>query len=135
MKFLDTSFLIDIIRKLPAAENTVNLLDKEGSHATSTIVVHEFLVGGYGARNSENEIAIRRKLLKKLLILPFDLRAAEASAKIEHQLRKKGKLIGGADILIAGTMVANKIETIVTRNPEHFDRISNITSITYLKKK
>ncbi|MBD3227695.1 MAG: hypothetical protein GF329_05860 [Candidatus Lokiarchaeota archaeon] len=47
-------------------------MDKEGSHATNTIVVHEFLVGCYGADNPEKELGIRRKLLQKLIILPFD---------------------------------------------------------------
>jgi tRNA(fMet)-specific endonuclease VapC len=131
MKFLDTSFLIDIIRKYPRAEKILNKLDKESPHATNTIVVHEFLVGGYGANNPEKELAIRRKLLQKLIILPFDMIAAEKSAKIEDELRKRGKLIGGADILIAGTMLANKIDSIVSRNTEHFKQISDINVIDY----
>ncbi|NHI93746.1 MAG: type II toxin-antitoxin system VapC family toxin [Candidatus Lokiarchaeota archaeon] len=131
MKFFDTTFLIDIIRKFPSAETILDRLDKEGSHATNTIVVHEFLVGAYGARNSNKELRVRRKLLQKLIILSFDLKAAEESAKIENDLRKEGKLIGGADILIAGTMIANKITTIITRNSEYFDRIQGINTITY----
>ena len=131
MKFFDTTFLIDIIRKFPSAETILDGLDKEGSDATNTIVVHEFLVGSYGARNSIKELRLRRKLLLKLIIVSYDLKAAEESAKIENDLRKEGKLIGGADILIAGTMIANKITTIVTRNSEHFDRIQGINTITY----
>ncbi len=133
MKFLDTSFLIDIIRKYPKAENILNQLDDEGPQATSTIVVHEFLVGAYGAKDSVKELAIRRQLLQKLIILPFDLDSAEESAKIEDRLRKTGKYIGGADVLIAGTMVANKLTTIVTRNPEHFERIPEVTTLKYSK--
>ncbi|MBD3227694.1 MAG: hypothetical protein GF329_05855 [Candidatus Lokiarchaeota archaeon] len=56
---------------------------------------------------------------------------AEKSAKIEDELRKKGKLIGGADILIAGTMLANKIDSIVSRNIDHFKQISEINVIEY----
>ena len=133
MKFLDTSFLIDIIRKYPAAEAVLKKLDEEGAHATSTIIVHEFLVGAYGAKDSAKELSIRRKLLQKLIILPFDLPAAEESAKIENELRKKGKYIGGADILIAGTMISNKITTIVTRNPDHFKQVAGLSTITYIK--
>ena len=134
MKFLDTSFLIDIIRKNPLAKTILNELEEEGSHVTNTIVIHEFLVGGYGAKNSKKELIMRRKLLQKLIILPYDLKAAEESAKIENKLRIKGKLIGGADILIAGTMIANKISTIITRNSEHFDRVPEIKTISYEKK-
>ena len=131
MKFLDTIFLIDIIRKYKKAEKVLMDLEKEGTHATSTIVMHEFLVGAYGAKDPVKELLARRRLLQKLIILPYDVASAEESAKIEHELRRKGKIIGGADILIAGTMIANKITTIVTRNKRHFDRISSIKTITY----
>jgi len=60
MKFLDTSFLIDIIRKYPEAKAVLNQLDNEGPNATNTIVVHEFLVGAYGAKDSVKELSIRR---------------------------------------------------------------------------
>ena len=133
MKFFDTSFLIDIIRKHISAEAILDNLDKEGPHATSTIVVHEFLVGAYGARDSAKELVIRRNLLQRLIIIPFDLPAAEESARIEDDLRKKGNIIGGADMLIAVTMITNNITTIITRNAEHFDRISGITTISYSK--
>lgn len=49
MKFLDTSFLIDVIRKEASSEDLLRELDKQGPHVTNTIVVHEFLVGAYGA--------------------------------------------------------------------------------------
>ena len=131
MKFLDTSFLIDLIRKSPPAYKISKKLEQEGPHATSTIIVHEFLVGGYGAANPKTELAARRKTLQKLIILPFNLSAAEESAKIENELRKKGKLVGRADILIAGTMIANNITTIITRNTEHFERIKEINVFKY----
>ncbi len=100
MKFLDTSFLIDIILKYPSARTVLDQLDKEGPHATNTIVVHEFLVGAYGASDIKLELKIREELLRKVIILPFNLKCAKESAKIESYLRKKGKYTGGADILI-----------------------------------
>jgi len=131
MKFLDTSFLIDIIREYSPAESLLEQLDKEGPHATSTIVVHEFLVGAYGAKKPNDEFKIRKKLLRTLIILTFDLKSAEESSKIESDLRKQGKYIGGADILIAGTMKANRIFHIVTRNVKHFKEISGIITEEY----
>lgn len=131
MKFLDTSFLIDIIRKYPPAKSILEEIDKEGPHVTNTIVVHEFLVGAYGARNIELELKVREELLRKLIILPFDLKCAKESAKAESYLRKKGKYLGGADVLIIGSMKANGLSSIITRNTKHFKVIPEINIDTY----
>lgn len=131
MKFLDTSFLIDIIRGYSPAKDILDKLDKEGPQATNAIVVHEFLVGAYGAMKSKVERKIREELLRKLIILPFDLKSAKESAKIESKLRTEGKYPGGADILIAGSIKANGLTTIVTRNTKHFKNIPGIIVETY----
>ncbi|MHA2294051.1 MAG: type II toxin-antitoxin system VapC family toxin [Candidatus Hodarchaeales archaeon] len=126
MKFLDTSFLIDVIRKKTSVKELLDDIDEQGSHVTNTIVAHEFLVGAYGANNPEKELKIRNALLSRMIILNFDLNAATKSAEVETELRKTGKLIGGADILIAGTMLSRGIKTIVTKNVKHFEQISDI---------
>ncbi|MHA2227154.1 MAG: type II toxin-antitoxin system VapC family toxin [Candidatus Hodarchaeales archaeon] len=126
MKFLDTSFLIDVIRKKTSVKELLDDIDEQGSHVTNTIVAHEFLVGAYGANNPEKELKIRNDLLSRMIILNFDLNAATKSAEVETELRKTGKLIGGADILIAGTMLSRGIKTIVTKNVKHFEQISDI---------
>ena len=126
MKFLDTSFLIDIIREYPSAKVLLDKLDEEGPHLTNTIVAHEFLVGAYGANNSKGELKARNDLLNRIIILNFDLAAANRSAIIESELRSKGELIGGADILIAGTMLSRGIKTIVTKNIRHFKKIPQL---------
>jgi predicted nucleic acid-binding protein len=126
VKFLDTSFLIDVIRKKTSVKELLDDIDEQGSHVTNTIVAHEFLVGAYGANNPEKELKIRNALLSRMIILNFDLNAATKSAEVETELRKTGKLIGGADILIAGTMLSRGIKTIVTKNVKHFEQISDI---------
>jgi tRNA(fMet)-specific endonuclease VapC len=131
MKFLDTSFLIDVIRKHAPVKTLLDNLDKEGPHVTNTIVAHEFLVGAFGATNSEMELKARNDLLSRIVILEFDLAAANRSAVIEANLRAKGEMIGGADILIAGTMISRGISTIVTKNTRHFEKIPLINIQTW----
>ena len=70
-------------------------------------------------------------LLRILIILLFDLKSAKESAKIESELRKQGKYTGGADILIAGTMIAHRISRLVTRNVKHFNEMSEIVVDEY----
>lgn len=131
MKFLDTTFLIDVIRKSTPVKELLNEIDDQGPHVTNTIVVHEFLVGAYGAKNPEKELKIRNDLLGRIIPLNFDLNAANKSAQVEAELRKTGELIGGADILIVGTMLSRGIKTIVTKNIKHFEKISDIQVQTW----
>lgn len=131
MKFLDTSFLIDVIRKSTSVKELLNEIDEHGPHVTNTIVAHEFLVGAYGAKNPEKELKIRNDLLSRIIILNFDLNAATKSAEVEAELRTTGEFIGGSDILMVGTMLSRGIKTIVTNNIKHFEKISDIQIQTW----
>ena len=99
MYYLDTTFLIDLLQK---KSRTFEILKKitDSVLTTGTINVHEYLVGGYGAKDEIRELKARRKVLSKILILPYDEKSAEASSLIESSLRKSGEMIGTADILI-----------------------------------
>ena len=130
MKFLDTSFLIDILRNIPEAVALLDELEQD-PHVTSAINLHEFLVGAYGSRNIKDELKARKKLINKIIVLPFDNLAAEESALIENKLRTTGELIGTADILIAGIMKRNGIKEIITRNTKHFEKIEGIEITSY----
>ena len=131
MKFLDISFLIDVIRKSTSVKELLNEIDEHGPHVTNTIVAHEFLVGAYGAKNPEKELKIRNDLLSRIIILNFDLNAATKSAEVEAELRTTGEFIGGSDILMVGTMLSRGIKTIVTNNIKHFEKISDIQIQTW----
>lgn len=125
MKFIDTSFLIDFIRGKVQDNDLIEELETTGPHITNTIVQFEFLSGGYGSRN-KTEISIRKKLLERFIILPVDETAAEEAAILYADLKKKGEMIGQADILIVGTMKSRKITEIVSRNVQHFVKIEGI---------
>ena len=129
MKFIDTTFLIDIRRKNPLVNKFLAQLDKEGIHAVSSLVAHEFLVGGYGSK-SKDELKERKKLLEHFIIFPFDEEAADYSAQIEADLRKMGNFIGVADTMIAGTMKSHGVDTIITRNKKHFEIIKGIKVVS-----
>ncbi|MHA1910550.1 MAG: type II toxin-antitoxin system VapC family toxin, partial [Candidatus Kariarchaeaceae archaeon] len=96
MKLLDTTFLIDILKgKNSKGIQNVKNLDLTGPHCTTSINVHELLVGAFGSSKPEKELKVRKELIKKLIILSYDRDCAEISAKIEADLRTKGKFIGG----------------------------------------
>lgn len=132
MKFIDTTFMIDIVKGNPNSEPILDMLDREGIHATSSINAHEFLLGAY-IIPSDKELEVRKKLLSKFIILDFDFKCAEIAAKIESELVKKGKPIGRADIMIASVMKSNGILEVVTRNVKHFENIEGISILSYEK--
>lgn len=62
--------------------------------------------------------------------LEFDYKASILASEIDNALIKEGKKIDVFDSLIAGTMLANGVDTILTRN-KHFERIKGIKMINY----
>ena len=65
----------------------------------------------------------------EIFILGF--KEAEKAAKIYNALESKGKLIDANDILIAGIMLSNGINKIITKNVKHFENIEVIEIIPY----
>nr|WP_305047117.1 type II toxin-antitoxin system VapC family toxin [Geoalkalibacter sp.] len=78
--------------------------------------------------------AKRRSQLQQFLefveILPFDTRAAQASARIRAELESQGQPIGPLDCLIAGTALANRA-TLVTHNLKEFGRIKGLELVDW----
>ncbi|MCH8908877.1 MAG: type II toxin-antitoxin system VapC family toxin, partial [Candidatus Heimdallarchaeota archaeon] len=106
MNFLDTNFLIDLLRGKVDDDDLLDELDRNGPHVTNTIVQFEFLFGGYNSKRSD-EVDKRKSLLKKMIILPVDERSADEAAKLGSALKNKGESIGNADCLILGTMISH----------------------------
>jgi len=58
-------------------------------------------------------------------ILPYDRDAAEATARVRAELKKRGQPIGAYDVLIAGTALAHEL-ILVTSNLREFNRIEGL---------
>jgi len=58
-------------------------------------------------------------------ILQMDIGAEKKAAEIYADLRKKGKMLNDADLLIAATVMVNN-SSLVTNNTEHFNRIKGL---------
>lgn len=132
MKCIDTTFLIDFRKNNKNLEPIIEILDEEGIHAVPSIVMHEFLIGGLGSNNN-NEIQIRKDILSRFVILPFDDKSALKSSEIEYNQRRNGNFMGTADIFIASTLLSHNLDTIVTRNVKHFERIPDVKIISWQK--
>ena len=64
-------------------------------------------------------------------IFPLGYKEAEKAAEIYDLLESKGNLIDDNDILIAGIMLSNGINKIITKNVKHFEKIESLEIIEY----
>lgn len=129
MKCLDTCFFIDLLRKNDDAVKKVQELDEENELLVTTqINVYELFVGVYSSKDIDKEKQVRRieQMLDKTEILDLDSEASKKSARIAGNLISEGERIEIPDTITAGIILSKGINTIVTKNKDHFERMDEI---------
>jgi tRNA(fMet)-specific endonuclease VapC len=58
-------------------------------------------------------------------VLPYDRKAAEATARARADLKRPGRPIGAYDVLIAGTALAHEL-ILVTSNVREFKQVEGL---------
>ncbi|HLD57788.1 MAG TPA: type II toxin-antitoxin system VapC family toxin [archaeon] len=134
MILLDTTFLIDLLR----GKENVKAKFESLSHLTvftTRINVFEVLVGIFSLKRDEQfidkQVNAAFALFDLLNILELDESSTMKSAHIAAKLNKDGLPIGSTDCLIAGVALANGINTIISRNTIHFERIEGLKVVGY----
>lgn len=120
---LDTSFMIDLLNNKPEATKKAKEFGA-GTIVTTSINVFEILFGLYFKPN-DGKLKTFSAFIDSIEVLYLDVLSSSKSAKIRSELMKKGDVIEVTDSLVAGTMLANNCNTIVTRD-KHFERIKEI---------
>ncbi|HUO23306.1 MAG TPA: type II toxin-antitoxin system VapC family toxin [Caulobacteraceae bacterium] len=121
---LDTNLCIRVLRDRPQAlRATFN--EKADSLAISTIVLTELLHGAAkSARPDHNRHEVER-FAARLEVLPFDGDAAGHAADIRAALERRGQVIGGYDLLIAGHARSRGL-IVVTGDLGEFTRVDGL---------
>ena len=135
MILFDTDFLIDLVNGQIGSANIATELDEIGEQpALSVISIHEYLLGVYltynGKDNLKDKLESANRDLSRFKAIPFTEDIANVSSKIQAEVTKKGKPIGINDIYIGATALYYNIK-LVSRNKEHFVRISGLNLKTY----
>lgn len=127
---LDTNLCIRVLRDRPQALRLRFNAEAEGL-AISTIVLTELL---YGAEKSARPVENRQEVLRfaaRLEVLPFDDQAAAHAAEIRASLERRGQMIGGYDVLIAGHARSRGL-VVITGNLGEFRRVEGLRSEDWL---
>ena len=102
MVSLDTTFLIDLRKGVPAAIAKAAALEASGEpKCVTSPVATELLVGAY--RIGGAQLARTRDLLSSLILLETDMQACEEAGRLGAELLARGETLSTPDLLIAAT--------------------------------
>jgi len=121
---LDTNLCIRVLRDRPPQARERFNLEADGL-SLSTIVLTELL---HGAAKSARPLHHRTEVERfaaRLEVLAFDAAAADHAADIRADLERKGQMIGGYDVLIAGHARSRGL-VVVTGNLGEFGRVDGL---------
>jgi len=91
----------------------------------SSISVAEMQFGVYGSQNIEKNRISLTEFLAPFEILDFDDNDAEQFGKLRSELKKRGKIIGPYDMLIAAQALTRDL-ILVTNNTDEFGRVTGL---------
>ena len=128
MILIDTSVLIDALRKNQAALSTIAELEESGEAlCTTQINVLELYKGAYSSTRSENGLDKVRKLLEALVILKIDADTYDMFGELSSELKRRGMFVGDFDELIAA--IALSYDAAILSTDNHFQRIPGLEVI------
>jgi predicted nucleic acid-binding protein len=99
--------------------------------ALTSISIYEILKGLRWRKNKSKEV-IFQKFLENITVFTIDDGIIELAADIYANLRKSGKTIGDADILIAAIVIKNNGK-LVSNNAKHYKHIEKLHLINWLE--
>jgi predicted nucleic acid-binding protein len=128
MVSLDSTYLVDLLRRRPTAVRAAERIRDAGEERTiAPPAAVEVLTGGHFLGGAHLEQA--RELLASLRPLPFDDEAIDLTARVAAELLARGISLGQADLLIAGISLRHG-EPVLTRDTA-FARVPGLAVRTY----
>ncbi len=116
---IDTSILIEHLRKKPFSSTNFDRIPPKTLVHTSAVTVYEVLTGAINPDKWKQTAA----LISQMIILPVDIQIAIKAAQLSQEM--KGNFIGMADTIIAATALYHNLP-IKTLNMKHFSRVTGL---------
>lgn len=132
MRFVDTTFIVSLLRGDKRTVEKARELNEEGGAATTAINVYEAAYGVFRSMSdSPRRLLELEKLLQSLDVFGLDYGAALKAAEISGSLERSGEGIDPFDSLVAAIAIVNGANSLVTRNVSHFERIPDLKTETH----
>ena len=135
MIILDTSACIDYLSGNQDIKKKVEEQD-DLIHIT-VITVYEMNIGFDRTKRKISEQRYKQlykpwlDFISSMEIFSLGFKEAEKAAEIYDKLESQSQMIDDNDILIAGIMLTNGINRLITRNIKYFKRVEGIEIIKY----
>lgn len=123
---LDSDIIIDFLKNDKKVKEKILKIKETEKLKTTIVNTFEILKGFFALNKKEDNIM---QFINNLTLLNFDFNSSKKAAEIFDELRKKGEIIDALDLFIASITITNN-EKLLTRNVQHFKRISELEVIT-----
>jgi tRNA(fMet)-specific endonuclease VapC len=122
---LDTDTLSAVMRESPpVVAKAREYLAEHGAFSFSIITRYEIL-RGLKAKSATAQLQAFDRLCARSQVVPLTDETIVRVADIYADLRRRGELVGDADILIGASALVRDL-AIVTNNEDHFNRIPGL---------
>lgn len=128
---LDTNIIVFLLKKQFDVRDRIQKIGIDYCHI-SEITYAELLYGAECSSNPSKNIALTDKMLEGITMIPIS-DSLKQFAKCKAHLRKIGRMVDDADILIGSTAIANKM-IMVTENTRHFEKLPGIKLDNWIKR-
>lgn len=127
---IDTSAIIDLFK---SEKPLINLLKDIDNKLVSTIINYQEIMFGLDLSNIKHEIEkdYYESLFEDIKLVFLTKQASQRASEILGNLKKKGKMIDDFDCMIAGILLSNGVDKIITKNAKHFENIKGLKVISY----
>ncbi|MDD3092144.1 MAG: type II toxin-antitoxin system VapC family toxin [Methanoregulaceae archaeon] len=130
MPVLDTTFIIDLLRKRPEACQKLKELEEDKAFlATTCMNVLELYRGVYLSSEVEGNLSLIRSILEEIPVLPVTDEVFPVFGEISAQMFRKGIRAGDFDEIIAAVTLC--YDGVIVTRENHFTKIPGITVEKY----
>ncbi|HHP7240021.1 MAG TPA: type II toxin-antitoxin system VapC family toxin [Cyclobacteriaceae bacterium] len=124
---IDTDILSYFLKGNNLVARNFELYLNEHPKITISEITYFEILSGLTFKKASKQIEGFEAFVSTCEILKLSTTSLRTSANIYAELREKGITIGTADLLIAGTALANGL-TLITNNQKHYEPISELST-------